>query len=72
MHCYQLALQITLSVVSPYDDLTGSSFVEINPKRPDLLCARSLIDSDSVIGIVTSLFLICVLPHGHARGPVVH
>jgi len=54
------------------DDLTGSSFVEINPKRPDLLCARSLIDSDSVIGIVTSLFLICVLPHGHAGGPVVH
>ena len=36
MHCYQLALQITLSVVSPYDDLTGSSFVEINPKKAKL------------------------------------
>jgi hypothetical protein len=46
MHCYRLGLQMNLLVVSPRDDLTTcSSFVEINPEKPSLLCASSLMDS---------------------------
>ena len=52
--------------------MTGHSIVEINREKPSLLCASSLIDSLSTIGVITSWSLICVLPHGYAGVPVVH
>jgi len=62
MHCYQLVLQSPCQSCLRCDDLmTCSSFVEIKPKKPSLLCASSLIDSDSVIdGVSKPLPHMCV------------
>ena len=72
MHGYRLGLQMTLLVVSPRDDLmTCSSFLDINPEKPGLLCASSLIDSSVNDKHRYRRLLLCVLPHGHAGARVV-
>jgi len=67
MHLLSTGVADDLFSRAPCDDLmTCSSFVEINPEKPSLLCANSLIDSSVNNGRRYQAPPLCVLPHGHA------